>query len=465
MPMRISSRGAAALIGAGAAALPAASAQQADDFLISAVAEGLDRPVALALAPDGRIFVTEKLGAIRIVDGDGLQSEPFRTVEVLDQGETGLLGIALDPDFDENGYVYVFATISTAEQRILRFSENDPPDTPPTIIRANLPSSEDVHVGGGLRFGPDGMLYFSIGDTGVSSDAQSLGSFRGKLCRVQPDGVTPSDNPFSTITGAPSAIFALGLRNPFRFTIASDGRVFIMDVGSFGAERREEVNIAYPGDNFGWPLVEGKQSVFKNPQFKDPAIAYNDDGAAITGVVYYSGDAFPAEYCGDLFHLEFVQNQLYHVALDGDEVLSHQPILEVGGGPVDLIQDHDGTLLICEHYAGRISRLSWDGPVNDIGRCEEADSPPGDSDADDAGDQFDAGGDDGAVDDPAAGDSPADGATGDNSDDASDSNADGDDLAEVGGSPVTAPPPFCGFGLPFAVVGVSSLLVTRKRLS
>ncbi|RMF82197.1 MAG: hypothetical protein D6744_06245 [Planctomycetota bacterium] len=328
-----------------------------DGFEVSVYAEGLVDPIALAVAPDGRVFFTEKTGRLRVIQDGVVQEPPFATIDVHSDNENGLLGLALDPHFADNGYVYVFASVSADEQQILRFTDAGGVGEERVVIRDHLPAGELVHSGGGLAFGPDGMLYFSVGDTGDAPLAQRMNSLAGKICRIHPDGRTPDDNPFTTPTGAPRAIYALGFRNPFRFTFAPDGRLFVMDVGSNGANRREEINIVRRGGNYGWPLVEGFQASPGDPTYSDPIIAYHEAGQAVTGAVVYTGEQFPRRYVGNLFHLEFVLNRIYRVVLDGDRVVRHEVFLEGQGGLTDIVQDVDGSLLYCEHYGGRIMRI------------------------------------------------------------------------------------------------------------
>jgi glucose/arabinose dehydrogenase len=345
-------------------ALLAVSVARGQDFEVSTFVEGLDRPVAMAVAPDGRVFVTEQGGQVRIVDETGLVAEPFIELEVLDEGESGLLGIALDPNFADNGYVYVFASVSEEEQHILRYTDNGGQGVDPAVIRVGLPTNGRFHNGGALKFGPDGMLYFSVGDTGEPDAAQSMTTLAGKICRINPDGSVPEDNPFTTPTGAPRAIYAMGFRNPFRMSFAPDGRLFVADVGSTGTQRREEINIVYPGENYGWPIVEGFGDE-ADSEFSDPLFAYNELGQAATGVAYYSGDQFPARYRGNLFQLDFVLNRLFRLVLDGDMLVSDELLLDIGGAPVDLIEDLDGTLLVTELFTGRISRITYVGLPDD----------------------------------------------------------------------------------------------------
>lgn len=330
-------------------------------FVVSTFAEGLGNPVALEFAPDGRLFVADVSGVIRVVSAEGVVSpREFATIEVFREGESGLLGLALDPDFAGNGYVYLFATVSSTEQRILRLRDDVGVGVEETVIRGNLPTRGRNHSGGGLRAGPDGTLYFSIGDAQDPESAQDLNSLSGKIARINLDGSTPDDNPFTTPTGSPRAVYALGFRNPFRFCMAPDGRLFVLDVGSDDAKRREEINLVRRGDNCGWPLFEGSGGAALG--FVDPIHEYHEEGAAPVGIVYYTGSRFPESHRGNLFHVEFVLNRIYRVVLDGDRVAAHTPFVQAEGGALDLTQGPDGALYYSELYTGRIMRVAPAGP-------------------------------------------------------------------------------------------------------
>lgn len=354
---------------------------------VSTFAEGLDAPVAMEFAPDGRLFVAEVGGDVRIVRPEGtLEQRIFAHVDVYTENENGLLGLALDPDFASNGFVYVFATVTPFEQRILRFADpaiagvdsavidgsSEVLAGEPVVIRGNLPTRGEFHSGGGLKVGPDGKLYFGIGDNLVVENSQDITTLAGKISRINLDGSVPSDNPFVTPTGTPRAVYALGFRNPFRFCFAPDGRMFVMDVGSDGDGRREEINLVQAGGNFGWPIVEGRQDDNAAPRFVQPIHDYRDGGAAPVGAVFYTGSHFPERYLGNLFHLEYVLSRLYRVVLDGDRVVSHTLLVQGDGGPVDLAQGPDGALYWSEIHTGKIQRLSATAAAGEVVAGDQA---------------------------------------------------------------------------------------------
>lgn len=361
------------------AATPPLSAETLPDgFDVSVVAEHLREPIALEFAPDGRLFVAERGGTIRVVESGAVSDPLFPPIDVFYENENGLLGMALDPDFAATGFVYVFATVSIDETQILRFTDPRQSSTAatdaPVIVRDHLPTTGMFHSGGGLKVGPDGMLYFGIGDNFTPDSAQDMNTLAGKISRIRLDGSTPPDNPFRTSTGAPRSVFALGFRNPFRFCFAPDGRLFVMDVGSDGGGRREEVNLVRAGVNCGWPRVEGRQSgLLRDPRFTDPIYDYHDGGAAPVGAVYYTGRQFPAEYRENLFQLEYVLNRLYRYELDGDRVIRQTVFAELDGGPVDLAQAPDGALVYAELNGGRIMRIAYAREIAVAGVVDEPD--------------------------------------------------------------------------------------------
>src|SRR5437867_4833403 len=272
----------------------------------------LSQPVAMAFAPDGRLFVTEKTGKVRVIDSAGhLLTQPFLSLSVDDQGERGTLGIAFDPNFASNRFLYVYytATTPTIHNRLSRFTAST---TNPNVVAAGTeqvlidfdPLSAIFHNAGNLHFGPDGKLYVAVGENVRGAVAQSLDNLWGKILRINPDGSIPADNPFfNQTTGVNRAIYCYGLRNPFTFDIRqSSGLMYINDVGN---DRFEEIDQGRPGGNYGWPDTEGPTT---DPRFDAPVYAYAHSGIcnAITGALFYDPPAgapaaLPAQYQGKFF--------------------------------------------------------------------------------------------------------------------------------------------------------------------
>jgi glucose/arabinose dehydrogenase len=277
-------------------------------FNVVQVATGISNPTAMAFAPDGRLFVCQQTGQLRVIDGGVLQSQPFVTLNVNSSGERGLLGVAFDPNFTGNQWVYVYYTTGTApiHKRVSRFTANGNDAIAgselPLVDLENLGASN--HNGGAIHFGPDGKLYIAVGENAVSSNSQTLANRLGKILRINPDGSIPNDNPFfSTATGDNRSIWALGLRNPFTFAFQpGTGRMFVNDVGEL---TWEEINDGIAGSNYGWPTCEG---ICGTPGFRNPLFAYGHGigpttGCAITGAAFYNPlvIVYPPEYLGKFF--------------------------------------------------------------------------------------------------------------------------------------------------------------------
>ncbi|WP_406693801.1 PQQ-dependent sugar dehydrogenase [Singulisphaera sp. Ch08] len=321
-----------------------------DGYVETPVAAGLSQPTGFEFAPDGRIFITQKSGAIRVVKNDQLLSTPFLSLNVDSTVERGLLGIAFDPQFTTNSYVYAYYTVpgSPAHNRVSRFTANGDAVVPGSelpILDLDPLSDKPIHNGGGIHFGPDGKLYVGVGENGVGSNAQSLTNLLGKMLRLNSDGSIPSDNPFyQTATGQNRAIWALGLRNPFSFAFQPGvGTMFINDVGQADWE---EINDGIAGSNYGWPATEGPTS---NPSFREPINAYehgpNDVfGSAITDGTFYNPaqSQFPASAIGDYFFSDFSRSWIHQ--LDPRTGVVTDFATGLAPLPVGLGVDHAGSL-------------------------------------------------------------------------------------------------------------------------
>lgn len=278
-------------------------------FVETPVATGLDRPTAFEFAPDGRIFIAQQEGAIRVVKNGQLLATPFLSLNVDSNGERGLLGVAFDPQFATNQYIYVYYTVpgSPAHNRVSRFTASGDvvaPGSEVPILDLNPLSGATNHNGGTIHFGPDGKLYIGVGENAQRANAQSLDNLLGKILRINADGSIPTDNPFyNTATGQNRAIWALGLRNPFWFTFEPGvGTMYINDVGE---NTWEEINQGIAGANYGWPATEGPTT---DPRFRSPISAYqhgpsSGGGIAITGGTFYRPATvqFPTSAVGDYF--------------------------------------------------------------------------------------------------------------------------------------------------------------------
>jgi len=322
-------------------------------------------PTAMAFAPDGRLFVCLQGGQLRVIKNGALLATPFVSLSVNSSSERGLLGIAFDPNFATNQFVYLYYTTSTApiHNRISRFTANGDVAVPgsETVLVDLENLSAGNHNGGAIHFGPDGKLYAAVGENAVSANAQTLNNRLGKILRLNPNGTIPSDNPFfNTATGANRAIWALGLRNPYTFGFQpGTGRMFINDVG---AGSWEEINDGIAGSNYGWPTCEGGCAQ-PNPNFRNPLFQYGHGsgpttGCAIVGAAFYNPpvNQFPASYIGKYFFADICSGW---IRVFDPSTGAASPFATGVSGPVDLHVGPDGCLYyLARGNGGQVFRVS-----------------------------------------------------------------------------------------------------------
>jgi len=341
------------------------------------IVSGLTNPTAMALAPDGRIFICQQGGALRVVKNGALLATPFVTLTVDSNGERGLLGVAFDPDFLNNHSVYVYYTATTPaiHNRISRFTANGDVATANSEVElVNLENlSATNHNGGAIHFGLDGKLYAAVGENAVTSNSQTLSNRLGKVLRVNSDGSIPTDNPFyDTATGVNRAIWALGLRNPFTFGVhPNSGRLFINDVGS---SAYEEINDGIAGSNYGWPATEGPTN---DPAYVSPIHYYPNQNApecAIAGGTFYAPEVrqFPSTYVESYFFSDLCGGWIRRL----DTQNASNGFATGISNPVDQLVGHDGSLYYLARN-GTLGRIRWTqhlkGDVNDDGAVDGKD--------------------------------------------------------------------------------------------
>ncbi len=295
--------------GEGGLAAQAQAASVPGQFSDVQLTSSLGTPTAMEIAPDGRVFVCDKKGLLRVVKGGAVLPTPFLSVAVDGAGERGLLGVAFDPSFASEKWVYVYYTVggAVAHNRVSRFkvsaSNPDVSDGVENVLfdLTDL-SSAQIHNGGAIHFGGDGKLYIATGENATPANAQDMNVQLGKLLRINKDGSVPSDNPFfASASGNSRAIWALGFRNPYTFAVQpGTGRIFVNDVGQ---DTWEEINELTRGGNYGWPVSEGPTA---NPAQQTPFHAYthaSGGGCAIIGGAWYdpASQQFPSDYLGKYF--------------------------------------------------------------------------------------------------------------------------------------------------------------------
>lgn len=351
------------------------------------VAEGLVLPTAIASAPGdrSRLFVAElgttqpfRLASVRVVDLSqrSVLAEPFLTTVVQIGAERGLLGLTFHPDYPSNGHVYIHHTSYQPEgSRVARFTVSQDPN------RVNPASEEQVffeaqtggtHQAGWIEFGPDGMLYFSIGDAKLAGNGQRNTNALGKVLRIDvsthPYTVPPS-NPLVGVPGAREEIWAIGLRNPWRCAFDPvTGELWIGDVG----DRHEELNLLPPGDpppgqpeNFGWPCSEGPTKACHGVTVTLPVLHWPHPGVSeyIVGGRVYRGAAMPW-LRGAYFFWRRGNSTVWSMRHEGGaitDLTNWTDSLTTPTGPLDRVvtfgEDAAGELYMAEFLAGRVFRI------------------------------------------------------------------------------------------------------------
>ena len=337
------------------------------EFDLTELVSDLTEPTAFRFMPDGRIFISEKSGAIKVFANGQIQPEPIITLVTLPTDfadERGVLGIEPDPDFASNGYLYVAYTTAQNHDRLSRITVTGSTADPASEL--TLLESEQLgnvfHHGGEVRFGPDGKLYWAMGMNTNNLNSQNLTNLHGKIHRINKDGTIPQDNPFYSTPGAAKSIWAYGLRNPFRFTFLPDGRPIAGDVGG---DAWEELNIINKGGNYGWPNVEGNCG---NCPYINPVFTYHHTdppakAGSITSTLLYTGSNFPSEYQNSFFYADYTLGFIKYLQFDTnfESVVSDNTFDSNAGAVVQLSQGPDGNIYKLDFYPGTLSVISPSG--------------------------------------------------------------------------------------------------------
>ncbi len=318
-------------------------------FGVTQVANGLTNPRALEIANDGRVFIAQQDGTIRVLQDDALLATPFARLTVYATNDCGVLGLALDAS---NLFLYVhYTTPSPApHNRISRLGITGNMMAPQSeTVLYEMPNlgSTTSRLGGAIHVGPDGKLYVGVGDYENNSNATNLTSVMGKILRLNSDGSIPSDNPFST------SVWAYGLRNPVTTAFQpGTGRFFINDQGQTAWE---EINFGAAGANYGWPANEGTTNVYSYP---------HTDGCAIAGGAFYNPatQQFPSNYAGRYFFQDFCGGWIRTLDPVSNAVSN---FLSGAVNPTDLRVAPDGSLYFLTS-GGEVYKIRYALPVPSV---------------------------------------------------------------------------------------------------
>jgi aldose sugar dehydrogenase len=350
----------AALLVVCAVLVPTTSVRAAATF--EPVATGLSFPSNMAFAPDGRLFFAEKdTGDIRVIRDGELETDPLAHIDVVSSSEQGLLGLALDPAFDTQSWIYVYYSDPVLRLNRLARLRADAAAAEPEPLLDALTTEHGYHNGGDLVFGNEGKLYVTVGEVHEAERAQDADDLGGKILRLNPNGSAPPDNPF----GADNPAYSMGHRNSFGLCFdPSTGDLWETENGP-GSD--DEVNLIQPGGNYGWPDQLGPGG---EPAFIDPVLDF-PDVIVPTGCAVWQGDLYFGGYgTGLLYRLSLPPAPDAHADVVGD----------LGAGITDLQVGPDGDLYIATSDA--IRRLAGTGspePATPSVTAPPADAPNGGS--------------------------------------------------------------------------------------
>jgi glucose/arabinose dehydrogenase len=296
----------------------------------SVVASGLEAPWDLVFTPDGDALVTERDSSRLLSVNAAGNVEELQQLPENGTGEGGLLGLALSPDYENDGYVYAYYT-TDVDNRVTRFRLGEDPEP----ILTGIPVMT-YHNGGRIAFGPDGNLYVGTGDAGDTSTSQNLDSYGGKILRITPEGGVPPDNPFQN-----SPIYSYGHRNVQGLAWDARGQLYATE---FGQNRLDEVNVIQPGGNYGWPNVEGEGG---SPDYVDPISTWSTDEASPSGAEILKSGAIP-QWEGDFFMAALRGQRLWRLDLDENgNLIETEPLLQAEAGRLrHVAQAPDGSLWV-----------------------------------------------------------------------------------------------------------------------
>ena len=363
-----------------ALALPAQAQNvesSAGNLAATVVVEGLDHPWALGFLPDGRMLVTERSGQLRLI-ADGAVGEPIAGVpDVYNQGQGGLLDLAVAPDFENSGRIYLTYAeraedaglqrgqgTAVLSARLVLEGDRGRLEDQQTIFRMNNFTNSNRHFGSRVVIGDDGNLFVTLGERGDQHRAQDMTDLAGAIVRIAPDGSVPADNPQPE--GWAPELWSKGHRNPQGATLREDGVLFTVEHGARGGD---EVNMPRAGGNYGWPVItygvdysglpigEGTEK-----EGLEQPLHYWDPSISPSGLDFYEGELLPA-WQGDLLAGGLSGQVLVRLDVEGDTIVGEERLFEGQLGRVrDVRVGPDGAIyLLTDADNGRLIRVAPEG--------------------------------------------------------------------------------------------------------
>ena len=315
----------------------------------SVLATNLEAPWDVAFLPDGNALVTERdSGRVLSVSPSG-ETEEVQSLPADGSGEGGLLGLALSPDYENDGLVYAYYT-TAEDNRVVRFRLGEEPEPILTGIPVNT-----YHNGGRISFGPDGLLYVGTGDAGNTANSQDPNALGGKILRINPDGSVPADNPFPD-----NPVYSYGHRNVQGLAWDAEGRLYATE---FGQDTYDEVNLIEPGQNYGWPNVEGDGGEAQG--YVDPISTWATSEASPSGAAVLTAGGIP-QWQGDFFMAALRGERLWRLDLDQNGAVAGREELLTGqaGRLRHVAQAPDGSLwILTNNRDGRGSPIPDDDRI------------------------------------------------------------------------------------------------------
>lgn len=321
-------------------------------FRVEPVANNLEVVWSIVFASDGRIFFTERPGRVRVIENGKLRAAPFFVVPDVElKGESGLMSLALHPNFSENHFVYLaYGYQDNGDQsvRVARYRETGETLTEPQTIIEKIPASK-YHSGTRLKFGPDGKLYVTTGDATEQGRAQNLSSINGKTLRLNDDGSVPTDNPFVGQANARPEIWSYGHRNAQGMDWQPDtnlmfqtehGPSWIDGVSLFKRTGGDEVNVVERGKNYGWAKISHKM---KKEGMETALVSYSPAVAPASGM-FYRGSLFP-QFKNNFFFGALKGEAIIRLVLDGRKIISQDRLIEKQYGRIrEVAEAPDGSI-------------------------------------------------------------------------------------------------------------------------